>query len=467
MPGPLASAPWPYNPTAPLPGAKGGLPAPTPGNVNIAAANDPWPPKWTKPVKGKSAALLPKLLGKASGPLAVYFAAGDFVDALFPNGMAYSVAKAFGWSIDASCIGCGPTLNTLYRSNVGCGGCTITSVTGYSSSTSIFSTLVTNIREIAQYSPGSVYGTVRLYVRNATGPHFYREPGVWPAPDIMPDPFPEFGPQPGTSPVPNIMPEVMPVLTPISPSPLPFHAPRPMELPGAEPSYQPRKWPPPRPRPRPRPETSPQPGVVVVPNPNPDLPPDVSITPQPGPVAGPRARTRPLFKGKANPYRAGAKSPPKHSNKPPKKHHRETKTKGNGATQFAKGVANAVTEGLDANDALWKALPAGGGWQTKVPGKATTPQQKAKDIWNAIGDPDFDVPAWMAQSTVELAKAQAVDVAFGALGKTQAKSARAAFKGTGLGPHGDLPIGWTTGKAFDAPPPVTAEDVHKHNGDWE
>ena len=122
MPGPLASAPWPYNPAAPLPGAQGGLPSPTPANINYAAANDPWPPKWTKPVKGKVPALLPKLLGKASGPLAAYFAAQEFVDALFPNGLGWSVGKAFGWTVDASCIGCGPTLNTLYRANVNCGG---------------------------------------------------------------------------------------------------------------------------------------------------------------------------------------------------------------------------------------------------------------------------------------------------------------------------------------------------------
>ena len=114
MPSPLASAPWPYNPAAKAPKPFSPLPSATPGNTNVPAVNDAWPPKWTKPTKGKVPKLLPRLFGKAAGPLGVYFAFSDAAEALrlyeYINGhpllnMGFKTVR--GWNlvcrVDAAC----------------------------------------------------------------------------------------------------------------------------------------------------------------------------------------------------------------------------------------------------------------------------------------------------------------------------------------------------------------------------
>ena len=475
---PASAWPWPYNPSAPRPGAKVPLPAPTPGNTNIGAVNDPWPPKWTKPVKGKAKGLLPGVLGKASGPLAVYFAANEFGEALrldeYINGhplLNMGNNHIWGWTNTCSTISstcaCGPPSGqigcvlrwTHTASSVCTTLCTIPTGTfdWLSANTRPYNVSPQQYGYVLQATATIGYIRVReVWTRNPgsdTTPGLLKYTNLRNDPGILPNAFPDPavqpypGAQPGTSPLPNIIPEGVPVWAPWPlPAPLPYATPRTFEVPGIEPTTQPRKWPSPAPRPTPGALPNPAPGVVVAPNPNPNLPPNVSYQP----FAGPRARGR--YRPRAGTsHRAGIRAlsgPPSHKHQPPRDKKSERKFAGNGAVKFGKAFANAVTESLDVVDAAWNALPAGGGWQTKVPGTYTTPQQKFVDVAKAWHDDKFNAAAFLGAFAKNLAVNQAVDAGAGAVGSTVGKSAKKLHGVAGTGPHGDLPIGWAAGPAL-------------------
>ena len=269
-------------------------------------------------------------------------------------------------------------------------------------------------------------------------------------PGLLPHPFPEPGApwraQPGTSPVPNVFPEAVPPGAPLPlPSPRPF-GPNPKPQPGIDPAYQPQTWPGrARPSPAARP-WRPSPGVVVVPPPAPGEGPAIII--QPGPVAGPKPGpgAKPSPKPGPRPGRGlGGSSPSKigrHRGGQPKKGDKEKKFKGSGAAKAAQKLFGAATEGIDMLDAAWAALSPNGGWQTKIPGQKTLPQQKAKDIYNAFSDPNFDKGGWLIDFGKNAAVAQATDAAIGAAAGPL-KKASAKDK-----PHGGLPFGYGFGPAI-------------------
>lgn len=212
--------------------------------------------------------------------------------------------------------------------------------------------------------------------------------------------------------LPNIVPEVMPVAEPMPfPATRPWVLGRPQPLPGVEPAHQPVQTP--QPGPAPATPFLPQPGVVVVPAPYPRA----AIN-----VGGLNA------------------PPPVHVNRPRKGN--EGKVKGSGAAAAAAAIFGGITEGLDVVDALWEALPAGGGWVTKVKGHETSLYQKGQDIYHATKAKDFKWAPFVAAAAKNLAVNQATDHAIGKVGRGVAGASHKAK------PHGDLPYGFGFGPAL-------------------
>lgn len=182
------------------------------------------------------------------------------------------------------------------------------------------------------------------------------------------------------------------------------------------------------PRVKPRPATSPRPGVVETPNENPDLPPTVSVNPS-APGYGVAASPAPGAAGR--PPRG---EPPHRSRRPEKDKEKDRKFVANapkkGGLGAIAGIAGAVTEGVDAVDAIWDAMPP---WsKTMVKGKKTSPQQKAKDIWDNFGA--ADIP----KALENILKEQAKDALYGRAGRAAGKPP----VGSGR------PVGNTTGPAL-------------------
>ena len=82
---------------------------------------------------------------------------------------------------------------------------------------------------------------------------------------------------------------------------------------------------------------------------------------------------------------------------------------------------------------MWDALPANGGWNTKNKGQKTTPGQKAKDIYNSVGKPGFNVAGWLADSAKNAAVAQAKDAAIGKASNTKGANKALGNLAPGMG----------------------------------
>lgn len=278
--------------------------------------------------------------------------------------------------------------------------------------------------------------SVASYVKNSgtamptvvpASPAFFSVPRL----GIAPDPF---APGPGIAP--NILPEIVqPDAFPGAfPSPLPKNWPKGDPLPGIEPGYQPQVSPKPGAQPKPQP-WSPSPGVVVIPKPSPSPGVGPGIVINPGPSAGPRPRPganpgvgRPIG-GIKTLIGTGAG----HKNSPPRPGDKDGKLKGKGAAAVAGSIYGAATEGVDLVDAMWDALPKNGGVYTKKAGEKTSPQQKAKDIYNSVGKPGFNMAGWIADSAKNAAVAQAKDVAIGKASNTKGANQAAGSLTPGLG----------------------------------
>ena len=455
MPGPLTSAPWPYNPAgaAPRPASAYVIP---PSTQQMTDYVDRFGPKsqgaklaeW---MKGKrNTPLLPALLRKAALPTSFILGAkhwyGTYGLQQYINGhplLKYGSNRLWGWtkSCDVGALCAGWNVGWWDRFGVCRVSCAVPAPTIDPALISSNPQGGTSTLEwgswIMSANPAlAFHSTKQVWVRNANNPTttpIYTN--LRPDPGILPNPFPEpsrYGqPQPGTSPLVNVLPELQPVQGLVHPAPLPFSAPRPSALPGVEPTVQPRVWPPAAVRPVAPP--APRPGVAVAPNPNVNLPPNLAYH------IGP---TRPIRPGR----------PEAHKNNPPNPRARERKWQGKGAAGLANKLGRAIvhygTETLDVVDAAWHALPEAGGWQTKKRGEYTTPQQKVRDVVAAFSDDDFNSVVWAAGFVRNAALNELEDKAYGKLGKAQAKSARAHKKSAGIGPHGDLPFGYTVGPAL-------------------
>ena len=296
-----------------------------------------------------------------------------------------------------------------------------------------------------------------IYYISPFNPAFMRQHSIWnrylpfvnpaPAPSLTPatpfapgisitDPHP--WPKPGDVPniAPNIVPEVVPPNAPgVFPAPTPGQSPKPYGFPGVEPSYQPKTSPWPRPGVSPFPSPySPSPGVVITPVPAKGEGPTIVIEAPPSPGSGPKPGQLPVPSGPKQPPWG-----PPHKSEPPKKKEKDNKFKGGKAGQIAGAIYGAATEGVDMIDAAWNALPANGGWQTKVKGQATTPAQKLADIANALGSNNgykFDKAGFMQDFAINAAKAQAQDYAIGKASNTKGINkalGNAGYTGAGVG----------------------------------
>ena len=122
-------------------------------------------------------------------------------------------------------------------------------------------------------------------------------------------------------------------------------------------------------------------------------------------------------------------SPPMYP-KPPEPGVKERKLRSRNIA-VALAVMNAASEGKDILIDIWQALPKDK--QTRIKGQKTSGTQMAKDIWEHLGDVDWN------KAIQNIAMDQLVDMFYGTLGNVNRNVSQR------VDPHHGLPIGYQAG----------------------
>lgn len=242
----------------------------------------------------------------------------------------------------------------------------------------------------------------------------------------LPSPF-----EPNKTPLDLFLPSVDPIFSPIhQPTPAPLPLPYPF-LPKFQPPVNPNAPPGESTR---RGNSAPVPNPFVNPNAPPVVQPSPNTAPQPAPAPGRgiRPRRKPLpAVGPSFSIGAGGtikRLPPGHAPVPPGPGQKQRKFIANLPPGFLSSLLNAITEGVDVIDAIWRAIP-----NSCRNNNARSPQAKAVNIYRCAHV--LNVP----QAIVNLIAAQASDKIIGTV---------SSLAGQSFGQASGSPVGPGTGPAL-------------------